>query len=364
MKKILIIFSFFVSFLCLKAQDTFTLTGKITNGDITSVDFIDAAKKQPAIKTKVTNEGLFSINSDMPYPGYYYLTVGQKSLIVIIHPGDKIHLEIDATDIYNKVKVEGSEDTKLVYNALIDFNKYIKQLDSINTLISEYKANSETEKMNEQIKKYQILVVEKDNFVRDLINNNKSSLASLLFIDNFKLPDEYELFKMLSTSLLEQYPDNIYVLDFEKRVNAESFLAVGTEAPEISLPNPEGEMISLSAFRGKVVLIDFWASWCGPCRRENPNMVRIYKDYKEKGFEIYGVSLDNSKDKWVATIASDRMSWVHVSDLKYWNSEAAKAYKVSSIPYTVLLDTEGKIIAKGLRGEALEKKLDEMLNHN
>ncbi|MDW8289051.1 MAG: TlpA disulfide reductase family protein, partial [Flammeovirgaceae bacterium] len=115
------------------------------------------------------------------------------------------------------------------------------------------------------------------------------------------------------------------------------------------------------SLRGKVVLIDFWASWCGPCRRENPNVVKLYEKYKHKGFEIYGVSLDRDRKAWIEAIKEDGLPWIHVSDLKFWQSEAAKLYNISAIPTTVLLDKEGKIIAKNLRGKALEEAIEKVL---
>lgn len=133
--------------------------------------------------------------------------------------------------------------------------------------------------------------------------------------------------------------------------------AIGALAPEINLPTYEGDSLLLSSLRGKYVLIDFWASWCGPCRRENPNVRRVYASYKDKGFEILGVSLDRSKDAWIKAIQKDQLGWLHVSDLKGWGSIGAKVYGVHSIPATVLLDPEGKIIAKGLRGNELDQKL-------
>jgi len=138
--------------------------------------------------------------------------------------------------------------------------------------------------------------------------------------------------------------------------------AVGAEAPLFTGPTPEGEEISLESLRGKVVLIDFWASWCGPCRRENPNVVKLYNTYKSKGFEILAVSLDKTKDRWVKAIADDKLTWLHISDLKGWKSKYARQYGVSSIPQTVLLDREGKIMARNLRGKALEAKLAEVFS--
>lgn len=132
---------------------------------------------------------------------------------------------------------------------------------------------------------------------------------------------------------------------------------IGAEAPDFTGESPEGEEISLSDLRGKVVLIDFWASWCGPCRKENPNVVKMYAKYKDQGFEILGVSLDNTKNRWVKAIEDDKLTWLHISDLKGWRSEFAKQYGVSSIPQTILLDKDGNILARNLRGPGLEQKL-------
>ena len=136
---------------------------------------------------------------------------------------------------------------------------------------------------------------------------------------------------------------------------------VGDLAPEISLPNLNGDIDKLSNYRGTLVLIDFWASWCSPCRVENPNVVRLYEKYKSKGFEIYGISLDKEKSSWEAAIKHDGVTWSQVSDLKGWESSSVKRYKVKSIPYTVLVDQEGRVVALGLKGEELESKLKYLL---
>jgi len=168
------------------------------------------------------------------------------------------------------------------------------------------------------------------------------------------------IFIKYGKNYLARYKGDYAMLDKfveEQLLKLKGAAGIGDEAANITGPNPEGKVIDLKSLRGKYVLIDFWASWCGPCRRENPNVVRLYNKYKSKGFEILGVSLDNKKDKWVAAIAKDKLTWPHVSDLKGWSSALAKPYGVKGIPYTVLVDKEGKILAKKLRGAALEAKL-------
>ncbi|HXU25784.1 MAG TPA: TlpA disulfide reductase family protein, partial [Bacteroidia bacterium] len=130
--------------------------------------------------------------------------------------------------------------------------------------------------------------------------------------------------------------------------------AEGSILPDFTLTTPEGKPLSISSFKGKVVLVDFWASWCGPCRKENPNVVAIYKKLHAKGFDVYGVSLDDNKEKWLNAIKTDGLIWNHASDLKGWDNQVAKQFGIDAIPFTILLDKEGKIIGKGLRGAELE----------
>ena len=173
------------------------------------------------------------------------------------------------------------------------------------------------------------------------------------------------LFALLPDSI-RQSPSG---LAFQKRIrDAETFdngVAIGKMAPNFTQNDPEGKPVSLSSFRGKYVLLDFWASWCGPCRAENPAVVKAYQKYHNKGFEILGVSLDQpgAKEKWIKAIKEDQLTWTQVSDLKYWNNAAVSLYGVQGIPQNFLIDPQGKIIARSLRGAELEKKLDEMFKH-
>ncbi len=186
-------------------------------------------------------------------------------------------------------------------------------------------------------------------------------LALLGLIEGFKNKN-MAAYVSLADQYFQVFPNenNQIVASMKKEAASARSQVSGAMAPEINLPTPEGKNLKLSDLRGKVVLIDFWASWCGPCRRENPNVVRVYEKYKDKGFEILSVSLDKDRSRWLQAIEQDGLEWLHVSDLKFWQSEAAQTYGVGSIPYTVLVDREGKIIASRLRGAALENKLAEI----
>lgn len=202
-----------------------------------------------------------------------------------------------------------------------------------------------------------------DNLVGQVPEGAPRRKALMLgLVAGFQQPNP-DAFVHFARRYLKEFPqDNPQVAQqLQQQISAIESLLIGAEAPEISLPTPEGDTLSLSDLRGEVVLIDFWASWCGPCRRENPNVVRMYERLHERGFEILGVSLDRNRDAWVKAIAADGLEWHHVSDLQYWSSAAARAYDVHSIPHTVLLDREGHIVAKGLRGQALEKKVEALL---
>lgn len=152
-----------------------------------------------------------------------------------------------------------------------------------------------------------------------------------------------------------------YVKDLDGIIKQLEHVQIGQVAPEFSLPDTAGVSVALSDFRGKYVLLDFWASWCPPCRRENPNVVKAFQQYKDKNFTIIGISLDRDRKKWLKAIADDRLTWTHVSDLKYWDSEIPALYGVRGIPANVLLDPEGVIIAKNITGEDLQNTLKEVI---
>lgn len=198
--------------------------------------------------------------------------------------------------------------------------------------------------------------------IRRFIEENKS--ISIYFAALFMMQDPpFELLQKTDETGYALYPNSKYAKGLHAFVESRKATAKGSLAPEITLADVNGNNLSLSSLRGQVVLIDFWASWCGPCRRENPTNVALYAKYHDKGFEIFGVSLDNNKEKWTGAIQEDKLPWKHVSDLGGWQSSAAQLYNVSSIPQTFLLDRDGRIIDSGLRGEDLALKLKEIFGY-
>ena len=194
-----------------------------------------------------------------------------------------------------------------------------------------------------------------------LIRNNSNQLMSAFLVTYFEsaFDEYYDLYKTVRDSTIANYGNNDFVKHVDSKVR--SVIAAGTEAPDIVMTDRNGKERLLSDLRGKVVLIDFWASWCRPCRAENPNVVRIYNRYHDKGFEVFSVSLDNNRDAWLKAIEADGLVWEnHVSDLRGWSSAGGRLYGISSIPATVLVDRDGKVLARNLRGQQLEQKLKEI----
>ncbi len=203
----------------------------------------------------------------------------------------------------------------------------------------------------------------RDTAVKFAMANNNSVIAPYLGMIYLANDPSMELqLKKLYDTLSSGVKNTYFAKQINERIASTTSTSVGAIAPEITMNDPQGNPVSLSSLRGQYVLLDFWASWCAPCREENPNVVNAFNQYKDKGFTVFGVSLDRDKDKWLKAVETDKLAWTHVSDLKYWNNEAAKLYGVQAIPANYLLDKEGRIIAKNLRGAALTAKLAEVMN--
>jgi peroxiredoxin len=351
-------------------KDDFELKGNLINSKGETIYLEKLASTQPVVvdSAVIDENGDFEFGGYTPRIGFYRIKQNQQNFaMLVLDSSDKIKVTGNLHDLGNTYKVEGSPETRL----FMEYNEIARRrdlrLDSLNEMWQNImETRSMDSKRMDSLSKvfegpYNAIVESSSTEMIAKIRKNSDMYSSIMAVQALE-PDKYpDVYKELDKGLSKKFPGDHNVKVFHDMVEKMVATTIGQQAPEINLPSPDGTLLALSSLRGKVVLIDFWASWCGPCRKEMPNVVNAYSKYKDKGFEIYGVSLDQDKDKWVEAIQKDNITWPQVSDLRQWKSEAARIYNVQGIPYTVLLDTEGKILAKNLRGEELEKKLAEVL---
>ncbi len=333
----------------------------------------------------IGEKGDFKMNQYSPSVGFYRLRINASNFaMLVLDSAQKLVITGDARDLGNTYKTEGSPDTKLYleYNTLAQGQKH--RTDSLGNIINDSVMKIRVITKKERLSKddslkivslskslqkpYEEMMKVYDDVLSKKIKENPKSFASIMAVQQLNPESYLDTYHALDKGLTEKYPNNNDVKSFhgmvqqtEMTLSRTQAIKVGAEAPELMLPMPNGKDLALSNLRGKVVLIDFWASWCGPCRKELPNVKRCYEKYKSKGFEIYGVSLDKERDEWIEAISKEGLTWPQVSDLKFWESEAVRIYAVQSIPFTVLIDKDGKILATDLRGADLDEKLAEVL---
>ena len=353
-----------------KKNSSFQLKGTLSDSKAETL-YLEklGSAKQVIIDSVILDEnGNFEFTNYTPKIGFYRIKTNDKNFaMLVLDSADKVTITGSVKDLGNTFKVEGSPETTI----FIEYNNLSKSRDiKLDSLNKAFQLLMETNKMDSKRMDslsaifetpYNSIINQSNILMVDKISKNTNMYSSIMAIQALD-PDKYsDLYKSLDAGLSKKFPNDKNVIMFHEVVERMLSTNVGQFAPEISLPTPNGKEIALSSLKGKLVLIDFWASWCGPCRKEMPNVVKIYSKFKNKGFEIYGVSLDQDKEKWMEAITKDGINWPQVSDLKYWDNVAAKIYNVQGIPYTVLIDKDGKIIAKNLRGQELEKKIAEVL---
>ena len=306
-------------------------------------------------KADVKN-GSFEFTGNVSEPtGAYIMVIGQRGAIPFMLENANITVNAGKAGL----TVTGSEGQK-IYDQFMAINTTTQQ--EAMKLQQEYQAaNGDQAKMQAVQEAYAKLMTDAQAKETELIKANPDSYVSTFVIVSSMGQMEYEQLKERYNLLGEKAKASAQGKAIAAQIAKLESTAIGQIAPNFTITTPEGESISLYDIKGKVKLIDFWASWCGPCRGENPHVVEIYKEYHPKGLEIFGVSLDNNKEAWVKAIADDGLVWKHGSDLKGWQSAPAQLYSVSGIPHTVLLDENNKIIAKNLRGDELKQKIAELL---
>ena len=327
------------------------------------------------IDSSKSNNGIHQFNISMQKSDIFLVgTSPEKSVLFIGIPNERNKF-LFTNGEYEELVVTGDSTNILLQKYFRFRNNIISQIQSINTPSEEEKIIAR----NSILLNYQ-------SYIKKFINENKNSPSIIMLLGEIQNPIDFKNELMIIKNIVQEkfekqkYLNEVvklieqakqqedYIFQQKNRVNEEKNIReqlginIGAIAPEINLKSPDGKLIALSSLKGKVVLLDFWASWCRPCRAENPNVVRLYNKYKDKGFTVYSVSLDQNKDKWMAAITQDQLTWSnHVSELTGWKSSAGNKYGVSSIPKTFLIDAKGKIIAYDLRGNDLENKLSEIL---
>ncbi|HIF49622.1 MAG TPA: TlpA family protein disulfide reductase [Cytophagales bacterium] len=289
--------------------------------------------------------------------------LGKESIDLILNNTD-VNVNIDNSSSEFKYTIEGSYDTDVLNNIGKIISTYKYDIRQINQNFIKASQDKNSKLVNELRYDANISKIDFEKYLKNYLRTVDNSLAVIITSDYLNIDNNISFWDSTLTKYRDNFSYNSYFKSFEKKVNKIKSVSFGSVAPELILSDTTGKDIALSSLRGKYVLLDFWAGWCGPCRMENPNILKNYLKYKDKGFEIYQVSLDRSRSDWVNAIKKDNLIWYNVSDLKYFQSEAATIYNIDRIPKGFLLDPNGVIIAKDneLRGNRLGKKLNEIFN--
>ena len=370
MKKILLAFVFTGTTALTAAMAQTTVHGQLTGFDPSTAlcvnEVVGGNKLQPRDTVRTDAKGNYSMTVKPTEPTMYVLsfTMEQSPVVhLIVLPKEKdITLDLEYQRGLNVVSTKNTKGSK---NAELyrQFNDIIAApYDAMQRIEAEYTQPGTSDERKRQLSsEMHALQLKQRQDVQKLIVANKDCLMSAFLVTYFEqeFATYVSLYEEVRDALIKNYANSPFVKYIDNKVS--SSLEPGTLAPEIDMKDPDGKQRKLSDLRGKVVMIDFWASWCGPCRRENPNVVKLYHRYHDKGFEIYSVSLDKDRGSWLKAIQDDGLVWPnHVSDLRGWTSSGGATYGIMSVPSTVLIDRKGRIIAKNLRGEELAEKLKEI----
>jgi peroxiredoxin len=339
------------------------VSGKLANAPEGVVILSQFTDSRPIVldTLDLSNDGEFSYDLKLEVPSFYELNLQGKNSIRLALFKEDVEVNYDFADSTSLV-IEGSNDSKEMVKIETMMTAYQAKVNELNESYYQAMSTNDAAAIAKIQSNAMLLESSQAEEVKKVIKSMDGSFAALAAIGLLNPKNDFPFIDEIVTALNDKYPNTPMISTMKVQLDEMRALSVGQVAPDFELPNPQGQMIKLSSLKGKYVMIDFWAAWCKPCRAENPNVVRMYNQYKDKGFEVFGVSLDRTREDWVKAIEVDGLTWPQVSDLKYFNSAAATLYKIDAIPATYLLDPEGKIIAKDLRGASLEAKLAELFD--
>lgn len=377
MKKELFLLSAILPAFALAQQTNFSISGKIGKLNPPAKVYIDYSSMEGGGGTDSADvvNGTFTIKGKVTGYGYARMGLdhegkGKQHTVYMgdthyFYFGEGENLKITSKDSLLNASYKGSK----VYDAYMAYNKFIggSIMELTKAVNAAFNAGTEAQKKDSNF-----LKMVDQRFRQNLSNRNEKqilfaeqnpgsyfSVVALSEAAGSKL--DVARIEPIFNAIDEKWRNTDAGKELVQRMASVSLTAVGSEAPAFTQANVEGKPVALKDFKGKYVLVEFWASWCGPCRAENPNLVKQYAQYKSKGFEILSVSLDSEKDKWVDAIQKDGLPWTHVSDLKGWNNAVGRLYGVRGVPASFLVGPDGKIVGKDLRGESLNKKLEEVM---
>lgn len=366
-KSIVLFFAIFLSN-SLFSQETFTLKIKVQKSPSKLVRIFNQDKTiSDTIKLNIFNSKKYT--NSVSTRDVLYVQPLENDVPIILHlkGGDNIKVKTKLPKIQENLVIKGSEESVVANEFLLKMSHFKNEIAKNEEKLYEDETADGQYYYDSII---QSITATSKSFLADYISKNQGKQSLLTVLGFVDFENDYNLLLGLESGLKDNYAETpgyrqvkkaIFKYEmFQKKVNS-----VGEEAPILILPGVDGEDLSMEELKGYYILIDFWASWCAPCRAEHPRLTRLYEQYHEKGFGVYSISLDKDKEKWIKAIEKDQLIWkYHVSNLKMFDSPAVDIYNVNSLPFNVLVDYEGKVIAFNLRGEKLEKKIKELFDEN